>query len=166
MKCARPRSGFTIVETILYIAIVSMMLVSITSLIIDIMGGQVKTSTYQDVTYYERFIANQMMRDIRNASNVPTLTSSTLVLTQPSGTVAYNFNSVSNQLTRQVGSDTPVAMHQPTLEVAGSFTDQSYMARTKTVGVHLQLTFHNTSGREEFTSSSTVQFAVELRGKR
>ena len=166
MKCARPRGGFTIIETILYIAIVSMMLVSITSLIIDVMGGQMKTSTYQDVTYYERFIVNQLMKDIRNASNVSTLTSSTLVLTQPGGTITYNFNSLNNQLTRQVGSGTPVELHQSTLAVAGSFIDQSYAGRTKTVGVNLQLVFYNAGGREEFTANSTVQFAVELRGRR
>ena len=160
------RGGFTLFESILYIAIVSVFLVSVSYLVIDIMGSQTKSASYEDVTYYQNFIVDQLARDVRQANDITTLTAQTLVLAVPGGLVTYNFDSTYNRLTRQVGSGSVQSLASDAMAVSGSFANQSFMNRSKIVGVELFIATLNPGSRKDFTVTSSVTAAFELRGRR
>lgn len=160
------RQGFTLFESILYIAIVSVFLVSVSYLIIDIMGSQTKSSAYEDVTYYQNFIVDQLARDVRRASDITALNSQTLVLAVSGGTVTYNFDTFNGMLTRQIDSALIEPLVDDTMTVSGQFANQSFMNRSKVVGIELLVATLNFGNRNDITSTSSVTTAFELRGRR
>ena len=131
--------GFTLIEMIIYLAIVAMVLTAISYLILDIISGQTTSFTDQEVNYNLRFISNNLIKDIKSAQDISSLSGETLVLTMPGEDITYNFNSVDNKLTRQLGSAEPINIHSDQVEVNGSFSSLSYLSRAKNVGIHLEI---------------------------
>ncbi|OGY47110.1 MAG: hypothetical protein A3J62_02205 [Candidatus Buchananbacteria bacterium RIFCSPHIGHO2_02_FULL_38_8] len=158
--------GFTLIEMIIYLAIVAMVLTAISYLILDIISGQTTSFTDQEVNYNLRFISNNLIKDIKSAQDISSLSGETLVLTMPGEDITYNFNSVDNKLTRQLGSAEPINIHSDQVEVNGSFSSLSYLSRAKNVGIHLEINYKNPDNLSDYNASTTVDFAVELRGRR
>ena len=158
--------GFTLVETIIYIAIVSIILVSITYLILDILGGQTKNTANLEVGYNLRMINNLLTQDIRKSSDFSRPDSQILNLVFPGDDIIYFFDSNSRQLSRQVGNQSPIIINTAAVEVIGSFSDLSYLPRAKSVGVNIQVIYKNSDNLSEYNASSTASFATELRGRR
>jgi len=160
------RGGFTLIETIIYLAIVSVILVSISYLILDILGGQTKNYAKQEVNYNLRFISNILTKDIKAAKNVNSLTSDTLVLTMVSDNITYNFDSVNKIITRQLGVGSPVTINTNQVEITGNFTNLSYLGRAKDVGAYLRVVYKNPSNLPDYNANGLADFSVELRGRR
>lgn len=165
-NCKLQSQGFTLIEVIIYLAIVSVILVSLSYLMLDILGGQTKNYAKQEINYNLRFISNILTKDIKAAKNIYSLTSNTLVLTMLSDTITYNFDSVNKKITRQLGSGTPVTINTDPVEVTGNFTNLSYLGRVKNVGVYLSLVYKNPSNLPDYNASGAVNLSVELRGRR
>src|SRR3989344_7350613 len=121
--------GFTLVETIIYIAIVSIILISITYLILDILGGQIKNTANLEVGYNLRMINSLLAQDIRKSSDFSRPDSQILNLVFPGDDIIYFFDSNGRQLSRQVGSQPPIIINTAAVEVLGSFSDLSYLQR-------------------------------------
>jgi len=160
------KQGFTLIELIIYLAIVSIILISISYLILDILGGQVKSYANQEVNHNLRFISNNLIKDIKKAQDIGSLASDTLALTMPGDDITYNFDSIDNKITRQLGVATPVDLNTNRVEVLGSFSDLSYLSRAKNVGINLEINYKNPGNLPDYNASTTAEFAVELRGRR
>ncbi|MBI3291074.1 prepilin-type N-terminal cleavage/methylation domain-containing protein [Candidatus Falkowbacteria bacterium] len=158
--------GLTLIELIIYIALVSMILVSISFLILDIMAGQTGSVADQDVNQNMRFISNYLSKDIKAAEDIVSLTVKSLVLAVPGDDIAYSFDDAAKIITRQVGSAAPDILNSNRIEVIGSFTDLSYLNRSHNVGVNLTIIYKNPGNRPEFNASTTANFSVELMGRR
>jgi len=158
--------GFTLIELIIYLAIVSIILISISYLILDILGGQTKNYAKQEVNHNLRFISDNLIKDIKKAQDIDSLASDTLVLTMPGDDVTYNFDSINNKLTRQLGIAAPVDLNTNWVEISGSFSDLSYLARAKNVGINLEINYKNPGNLPDYNASTTIEFSVELRGRR
>jgi len=160
-------AGFTLIELIVYLAIVSIILVSISYLIIDILQNQTRDLARQEVNYNLKFIANYLTRDIREANQIGSLSTTTLVLNFPAAkTVTYRFDRDSQSLSRQLnaGAFLPVSTDQ--VWVNGDFTDLSFKNKTKNVGILLIIAYKNPGDIAYFSASTSDSLAVELRGKR
>jgi len=162
----KSQPGFTLIETIIYLSIVSIILVSISYLIIDILGSQAKSIAGNEVNHNVRFISNHLAKDIRAAQAIGSLASDTLVLTMPGDDIIYNFDAGNLKLTRQVGAAAAEDLNTPQVEVTGSFTDRSFTTRSINVGVVLVVEFKNPDNLPNYNASSTSGFAFELRGRR
>src|SRR3989338_4365178 len=160
------RRGFTLVEMIIYIAIVSVILVSISYLMIDIAGGQIKSEARLEVNYNLRLISQRLLADIHSAQNISSLAPDTLVLAGPGGTVTYNFDATNFELTRQVASNPAVVLNTKAVEISGSFSDRSFLGRTKNVSVQLTVSYKNPGNLPDYQASESLNFAAELRGRR
>jgi prepilin-type N-terminal cleavage/methylation domain-containing protein len=160
------RPGFTLIETIIYLAIVSIMLVSVSYLILDIMSGQSRNEARLEVNYNLRFISQQLNKDIASAAGIASLTASDLVLNLPSNNIIYNFDDLNKKLTRQVAGQPAVALNTDQIEVRGNFFDLSYLPRSQNVGVNLFIDCKNLNNRSDFNASTSANLAVELKGRR
>jgi len=160
------RSGFTLIELMIYLAIVSIMLVSISYLILDIIGGQTKSYAKSEVNQNLRFIANHLNKDIRSAQAIGSLTADTLILTLPGEDITYNFDSGSKNITRQLGGGEAVNLNSNQIEVAGTFIDLSYNSRSKNIEIHLNVNYKNPDNLPDHKASTSADFSVELRGRR
>ncbi len=159
-------SGFTLIELIIYLGIVSIILVSISYLILDILGGQTKNYANAEVNQNLRFITNMITKDIKAASAISSLTADTLVLTLPGDDITYNFNSGTKTIDRQLGVNPAVSLNSSHVEIKGNFSDLSYLALAKNVGIHLEINYKNPGNLPDYNASTIVDFAVELRGRR
>jgi len=159
-------SGFTLIELIIYLAIVSMLLVSMSYLIIDLVGGQTTGIAKQEVIYNFRFAQNKLFKDIRSARAINGLAADSLVLDMAGDDITYVFDGDSKRLTRQAGTEPAIDLLSDSLEVTGSFTDRSFPPRVENVGINLILNYKNPDNLPEYNASTTVNFSVELRGRR
>ncbi len=166
LKVKSQNYGFTLVELIIYLGIVSVILVSISYLMLDILGGQTQSNASQEINYNLRFITNSLIKDIKSAQDIGSLSPETLVLALPGADITYNFNSVDKKITRQLGAVDPLELNGNKVEVTGSFSDLSYLVRAKNIGIHLEINYKNPGNLPEYNASTTLDLAVELRGRR
>ncbi len=159
-------AGFTLLESILYLAIVSIILTSISYLVLDMLGGQTKTYAGEEINYNVRQISNSLNRDIKSAQDISSLTASTLVLVIPGNIITYDFDLENKKLTRRLGAGQLLDVNSLAVEATGSFSDLSYLGRTKNVGISLELSYKNPGNLPDYRASTTANFAVELRGRR
>ena len=160
------QSGFTLVEMIIYLAIVSTMLVSISYLILDLIGGQSKSAANQEVNQNSRFITQRLISDIKAASDFSIPSEDTLNLTVPGDDIVYSLDAGSLNLTRQVGAEPAEDLNSSEVEVTGSFIDNSFAARSRNVGVSLIISYVNPDNLLDLTASTTADFSIELRGRK
>lgn len=165
IKRAKRQSGFTLIEVVIYLAIVSIILVSISYLIIDIMAGQTKSYANQDVNQNLRFITNYLDKDIKSAQDIGTF-GDTLVLTMAGDDTTYNFNSIDKTITRQLGIGPAVVLNTNRTEVTGSFSNLSYLSRAKNVEIQIVVNYKNPGNTIDYKASISANFSVELRGRR
>lgn len=166
MKKYNLKSGFTLIEMIIYISIVGIILVSISYLILDIISGQTRGYASNDVNQNIRFISSILTKDIKAAQDISSIAADTLVLTMPGDDITYNFDALNNKLTRQLGIATAEDINSTRVDVSGSFTDLSYLTRAKNITIELIVEYKNPSNLPDYNASTTVNFSVELRGRR
>lgn len=160
------RKGFTLVEMILYIAIVSVLLVGITYLFLDVLQSQKKDVAGKEVNDSVRFISAQLIRDIRSAESIGSVSPLALTLMMPGDDVMYIFDQPNEMLIRQIGSATPVKVHSDSVLVSGAFNDLSYLTRSANIAATLVISYRNPDNLSEYNASSTIRFSAELRGRR
>ncbi len=159
-------AGFTLIELIIYLGILSIILVSMSYLMLDILGGQTKIYGNQDVNQNLRFISNYLIKDIRAASDISSLSADTLVLFMPGDDITYNFVAAEKKLTRHLGSNDPIQLNSDRVEITGNFSDLSYHNKVKEVGVYLVIIYKNPDNLPDYNASTTSAFSVGLRGRR
>lgn len=166
MRLKKPQKGFTLIEMIIYLAIVSIVLVSITYLILDIMSGQTRTNAGEEVNYNSRFISQILTREIKVAQNIGSISSSSVTLTMPGDDIVYTFVPGDLTLTRQVGLAAAQIVNTSQVEVTGSFINNSYLARNKNISVNLMIDYKNPANLPDYNASTVADFSIELRGRR
>jgi type II secretory pathway pseudopilin PulG len=159
--------GFTLFELIIYLGIVSILLVSLTSLMLNILTGQARNFAQQEVNYNLKFISNNLAGDIKKANQIGSLSTTTLVLNFPGpNTVTYKFDRDRKLMTRQDNAGAAEEVSTKWVNIGGDFTDLSFKNKSKNVGIALAIEYDNPANMSYYNASTTDSFAVELRGKR
>jgi len=79
----RGGGGFTLIELILYMALVSIVLAAIIPFALNIIGGSAKSSAQQEVFSQARFVSERIKYEIRNANSINSVNT-------PVGTIDLN----------------------------------------------------------------------------
>jgi Tfp pilus assembly protein PilV len=157
----RNRLGFTFIETIVYLAIVSVVLVSIIGFSQRIISARNKSRTIEEVQQNVRFAWERMSQDVRNSSSVAS--DSTLASNLVSGgflhlaqdTVDVYYEITNNQLTRN-----DVALTSDQLEVENftvtSISDSSYK-------IDLQIKYKNPNNWVDYDWDVDLTTTLNLR---
>jgi len=165
-----PRSGFTLIETLLYMAIVSILVGAMTSLIILMLQARAKNQTIAEVEQQGIFVAQYITNMLRNGDYVtePYIGGATSInlsaaildpTKNPLNMTLYNGAIQTNEaLTGSVNLTN-------TRVVASGLSFQNF-SRTGTPGTvrgQFTLTAVNPSGRKEFQFQKTFTFSATLR---
>lgn len=105
-----PSAGMTLVELIIYMGLLSIFLVVLTSLFSQIISVQLESKSVSSVEEDGRYLLNRLTYDIRRASDITTPASiggsgSTLALVIDGSTYTYSLNNGNLQFVSPAGTD-------------------------------------------------------------
>ena len=155
------------IELIIYLAITSIILVSITAIMLTILMGQAKSFVGSELNYNVEYVSNFLTRDIKQANQINSISTTTLSLKQQSNDVIYRFDRDTLTLWRQYNAGVPIKMNTDFINIDGSFYDNSFSNKSKNVLVYLELIeFDDANKMSDFTATTSVIFSVELRNRK
>jgi len=126
------KNGFTLVEILIYLSIVSVVLLVGTTFIWNVIYGGERTSQYEDLREASRFVLEKMGQEIKKASTITTPATrgnsnscpageedSCLTIVQSSTTIKFYRKTESNitKIYQKVGENEPVALTPSSVNV-------------------------------------------------
>lgn len=160
------QKAFTLIEIIVYTALASIIVTSVVVFAMNIVFGQIKVIAIQEAQQNLRFAAAKLRYSIKDAQDISSISSSTLVLDNGSDPdITFNFDSGDKKLTKQIGAGTVVDLTSDEIEVTGSFTSRSFPNHAKNVKIEITANYVNPEDTTDYLASRTIKFAVELREK-
>jgi type II secretory pathway pseudopilin PulG len=159
----KPR-GFTLIEMILYIGLVAGFLVAITYFSIDATRSQARAYVIGEVNQNFRFCMDRIVRAIRQAEDISSISGSSLVLDNGADPdITISFVSASSTVTYQVGSGAIEDLNTDRVLATGYFSNRS-TSTTKNVFINLRVDFNNPGTDINYSYTSIASTTVELRG--
>ncbi|GMR19182.1 MAG: hypothetical protein BMS9Abin34_312 [Patescibacteria group bacterium] len=167
------RRGFSLIELLLYIGLLSLFLVAATSSLWDIILGNVKSGVQQEVQESLRYITHRIQFELRNADsinpasdfgvNLSTNPSAVLSVSSPAPDDPTEFRVSSGVLQIKRGSGNWTALTSGAVEVATlTFTDLSD-SNSENVQFTVTVKYRNPSGRSQWEREATFEGAAQLR---
>lgn len=170
MKISHLQKGFTLVEMILYVALCSLLLVSISTLLSSLLSARVRSQAINEVNQQGFQVMHLMTSTIRNGRSIQTpsigATSSLLSVTVVNSIASPTiFNIASGTLRIQEGSGVSVALTNSRVSASAlQFQNVSSASTTeKIVKLTFVLSSNNISGRSEYSFSKTFTGSATLR---
>lgn len=160
------QTGFTLIELILYISLVSVLLVTLVNFAWNVIEGGAKIEVESEVYSQARYVSEVIKRAIKAASSADCPNSSTLNL--PSDIAAQNptvFTYSSNQITLTSGTQivTPVRIHSSDTQITAFNCTSFAGTNTNNVQITFTITSNNGSSRQEYQQSLSVELSGEPR---
>ena len=163
------QQGFTLLEIILYIALLAIMLTGVTYFTLDIIYSQVKANAFREVQQNARFALQRMTYEIRKAESIASISDNTLVLnngSDPQVTLSFT----DNKITVQVNGGDIEDLTTEEVEVSGSFTDMSYtysgavIPMSENVKIEMDISHYNPANLPDWQVAEHYETTVELKG--
>lgn len=158
--------GFTLVELILYITIVVIILSALIPFALDVVGSGAKSSVQEEVTANARYISERIKYEIRNATTINSVTSSSLSLaTSVPATNPTVIDLSGSNIRITQGSGSPIILNSNMVSISGLTFTNFISADTKTKNIQFVFTTssNSSSARQEYQDSVTVEGDAELR---
>jgi prepilin-type N-terminal cleavage/methylation domain-containing protein len=162
------KRAFTLIELLIYMTILSLVLVSITGFFLNIISGDIKESSYQEVQQNGRFAMAKITQEIKKAIgiNSPAPGSSSnslsLVMVTPSlNPTIFDINGGKLRITQ--GSSAPVELTTDQTVVNNlQFANLSYAGTPGTIRVEMTINNLNPSGKSEYRASLDLKTSITL----
>jgi len=165
--------GFTFIEILIYLAIVSVFLVTAVHFTLDIIFSKAKSQSMREVQQNSRFVISRITQEIKAASDInleqsvfdshPGVLSLQMAEAEKNPTVFDTSDGIL-RITQVTSSPDNLTTNQ--VEIANLiFTNLGPVAGRKNIGINLTIQFKNPE-RKEFNASSTVKTAITLRNSK
>jgi len=173
-KCRQKRPvldmvwGFTLIELLLYIAIISLVLVFVTGFFWNIVSGNIKENSYQEVQQNGRFVMTKITQEIKKAIGINSPASgssanSLSLIMSDSNLNPTIFDVSGGKLRITQGVLAPIELTTDQVLVSNlQFTNLSYLNTPGTLRVEMTLKNLNPSGKNEYQASIDLKTSVSL----
>ena len=161
------QKGFTLIEVLIYIAIIGMIIQGFITFILSIAGTNSKIYVMQEVQANTRIALDIMSQKIRAADDIITPSennsTSTLVLDMPDSDPNLTFNSMDGILymIEGVASSTPITSNKVRISNL-IFTNLTAVGEKDNIKIEITANYKIIDNKE-FQYSQTLQTAVSLR---
>ncbi len=160
--------GFTLVELIIYIAIIGLMVVSFATFSIAISDSREKSYVVSEVHHNLRDPFTLMTKRARFASSVVTPTagnsSTTLELDMPGASPNLTFKVIDDILTVQEGVGTPVAVTSDEVQVTElAFTNYASPGLRSNLKIEYTVEYAHEDGDPIYTYDKSIETTVRVR---
>ncbi|EKD79624.1 MAG: hypothetical protein ACD_41C00024G0008 [uncultured bacterium] len=153
------RSGFSLFEVTVYIAIISVVMVAVLGIVAQTVLNRIKVEALHNVTASTRFAIERMSQDVRAAADISGTT-----ITLADGTTEYYYVT-GGQLLISTNGGTGVALTPSNLTVTEfSFTDRTTVGSdTKDISITLAVENDATNPRPEYQADFSLTTTVSAR---
>jgi len=159
----KKQSGFTFIELILYITLVSIFITSAVYFAWDIIYGQIRSGVQQAVSENIRATAQRIQAEIRNSQGIINLTPTSLELNNGSlGSTIVVFNGDEVEIT-QGGESYPLTSTQVEVTELLFFDRSAPDESSKNIEFTLTVRYKNPGQRKEMMETQTLQTSAEIR---
>ena len=165
------KKGFTLIEILIYTAMVAIFLVTAVNFSLDVIEGKAKARSMREVQQNSRFAIEKMTQEIRRAEDINLAESvfdthpGVLSLVMPEADknpTIFDF-SLDGALRMTQGTNTPKVLTTNQVETTNLvFTNLSPLAWSKNIKINLTVQYKNPE-RKEFEATSIIETAVSLR---
>lgn len=156
--------GFTLIELIVYLGIVSVFMTSAVYFSWDILFGQVKSEVAQEVQQNSRVALQRMTYEIRRAKAINSVGSGLSLSMADDTTTVFDVN-VDGVLQINEDGGGAVALTSDKVQVTSlTFTDRS-IGDSKNVKIELTISHVNPENVQEWKREESFETTVEVRGK-
>ncbi len=163
------QSGFTLIELILYIAIVSIFITGAILFSWDVIYGRVKSQIQVDVNYNLRLASQRITKSIRQANGINAISPGYISLSNSNPTYNPTIIQLSNEQlfigygsSGDCNSSNPCPLTADNLKVSNlTFID---LSQTNSSNVQFSITIESESDRQEWQKSEIYSSSVELQG--
>lgn len=166
MKQFNNNRGFTFIELLLYISIVTIMLSAIIPFAWNIIGSSTKSSTEQEVFSQARYVSERLKYEIRRASGITSVGATSISLTNFSPDTTTVIDLSANKARINKNGTGPVNLNSNDTNVTSlAFTDYT-SADNKTKNIQFSFTMDDTgaSTRKEYqVPAVTIESSAEVR---
>lgn len=170
MKINKLQKGFTLIEALVYVALVSGILVAATSFAWNIVNNRTTVFTTQEVEQNGRFIMQKISRIFQeanqiNAPSIGAFDSTVEVEMDNGGTEVITITQNGPKIEYQYNADPVVELNSDLVEVSNlKFTNfSSASGRTRNIGISFTLSHLNPAARREWSYSENFSTTIELR---
>jgi type II secretory pathway pseudopilin PulG len=161
LRAKDTQHGYTLVELLLYIALVGTLLTSVTYFFSLSVDSRVKNQSIAEVNDQGAAVMDRITQTIRNASSVtspvPGTTASSLTLVVPTGALSptvFNLNSTTLQITE--GANSAVALTSDEVQVTNlTFKNLTRTGTNANIQISFTLSRTNPSGRNTYDYQKT-----------
>jgi type II secretory pathway pseudopilin PulG len=161
------QGGFTFIELLLYLAIVTIMMTALIPFAWNIIEAGVKNSTEQEVFSNARYISEQLKYQIRNASGINSVAATQISLaTSISNTNPTIIGLSGSNLTMKQGAASPINLNSQNASISAlTFTNYT-SGDNKTKNIQFTFTVsasYSASKRQEYNDSTAIESSAEVR---
>ncbi|NTU69564.1 hypothetical protein HGB13_01885 [bacterium] len=163
------RQGSSLLEALLYIALLSMIIVSIGTFYSLMIRERVRNNTISEVEQQGQFIIDNITQSIRNAQSIsspaPQASASSLTLImQDAGVSPTIFSLASGNLSIQEGLASAINLNGTNLEVTSlGFTNMTRSGTAGNIKIDLTLRYKNPGSRYEYTYTKIFNTSASIR---
>jgi type II secretory pathway pseudopilin PulG len=165
----RFRNGYTLLEFLIYIAIVGVLVIATTSVMFAILGGQAKLQAIQEVGYNSRAAMERMLLAIRNANAITTpgvgSTSSILILQMPNSSASpTQFLLANGALQMKEGSSATSPLTGDEIVIRNlTFRNLTATGTQGTIRIEMSVSSSNPGGSKEYDANQSFNATASIR---
>lgn len=162
-------AGFTLIELVLYLAIITIVMSALIPFAWSVIGGSVKSAAEQEVSSQARYVSERIKYEIRNANSINSINSTPCLSSISLNTVTNAITVIdlfSGKVRITYDTELPIDLNSDDTTVSClTFTDYTSLDnKTK----HIQFTFtiddNYTGSRQEYNAPAmTIEGSGELR---
>lgn len=159
----KKKAGFTFIELILYMAIVTVMLSALVPFAWNIIGAASKSNTEQEVFSQARFISERIKYEIRNSIGINSVTATSISLITATNPTVIDV--LSGNIRIKQGAGAVVVLNSLDTAISGlTFTNNTSLDnKTKNISYVFTLSAKYGSARQEFVETTTIRSSAEVR---
>lgn len=162
------KTGFTLIEFIIYIAIISFILVLTTGFLWDVIQGDIKETSYQEVQQNGRFVLTKIIQETKKATSInyplPGASADSLSLAMADPNLNPTLFDINQGKLRIIQGNSPsyeLTTDRVIIENL-QFTNLSYPGTPGTIRVEITINHLNPEGRAEYQASIDLKSTVSL----
>ncbi len=163
------QNGFTLVETILYMAIVATLLLAVSFLFAQVLESRTKHQSIAEVEEQGAFVMNAIIREIKNSEgvNFPTPGTSASQLSLQESAPENNpiiFDANNGSVTESVGANNSVSLLAPNVFVSRAvFTNLAASSSPANIRVELTLKYSGGNSQSQYTYEAQFEDSATIR---